>query len=282
MADPLLLRFLRFVPKNLVSRGFGWLASRTRPRWLARPYMMWFARQFRIDLSEAELPVAEYDCLLALFTRRLKAGARPISDSPDTLVNPVDGRVGAYGRIKGERLFQAKGMEYTLEALLGSSERADEFRDGAYATLYLSPKDYHRIHTPEAGGLVRTLYEPGTLWPVNPPAVRNVPRLFAVNERATSILKTPRGPIAVVMVGATNVGRIRLAYQDFTTNRPGQSAFDRPHDPPLPMGRGDHLATFELGSTVVLLVGSPGFTWENLQEGEWMPMGSPLGNFSGD
>ncbi|MEZ6196895.1 MAG: archaetidylserine decarboxylase [Planctomycetota bacterium] len=276
MADTLTLRFLRFLPKNLISRGFGWIARRERPRFLVRPFMRWFVRRFDLDLGEAARPFETYPSLLALFTRELRPGARPLEGGPRTLCNPVDARVGAFGRVESGTLFQAKGMDYSLEALLGSAEEARRFEGGAFLTLYLSPRDYHRLHSPAAGTISATLYEPGTLWPVNPPAVRTIPSLFAVNERVTAILETEIGPVAYVMVGATNVGSIRLAYRDFVSNR-GGARFHERHDPPRPVERGGHLGTFELGSTVVLVVGNPDFTWRGLEAGAWMPLGREIG-----
>ena len=189
MADTLTLRVLRYLPKNLISRCFGRLARSKRPRWFIRWFMSWFAGRFQIDLNEAEQPFDSYDCLQALFTRRLKEGARVVDQAPKILVSPVDACAGAFGRIESGRLIQAKGLDYTAEALLGDADLARAFDGGSFATLYLSPKDYHRIHTPCAGRVVRTIYEPGTLWPVNEGAVANVPQLFAVNERVTSILQ---------------------------------------------------------------------------------------------
>ena len=279
MADPLTLRLLRFLPRNLISRAFGGLAGLRRPRWFARALKLWFARRFELDLGEAEKPIEEYDCLLAMFTRRLRDGSRTVDEGPRVLVNPVDANVGAFGRIEGSTLLQAKGMEYGLEALLGSPERARAFENGSYATLYLSPKDYHRIHSPVGGEVVETLYEPGTLWPVNPPAVARIPQLFAVNERVSTLIEGEAGAVAVVMVGATNVGHIRLSYDSLESNQ-GSPRVHRRHDPALPIARADELGTFMLGSTVVLLVAGEGFAWEGLKEGEWLPLGRRIGQYS--
>jgi phosphatidylserine decarboxylase len=242
--------------------------------------MAWFANRFGINLDEAEKPFESYDCLQALFTRRLKDGVRIVDDSPDILVSPVDARVGAFGRIESGRLIQAKGLDYSAEALLGDAVLASAFQDGSFATLYLSPKDYHRIHTPCAGRVIRTIYEPGTLWPVNEQAVANVPQLFAVNERVTSILETEHGLVACCMVGATNVGSIRLAYRDLVTNRGGARDDTREPQPPS-LDRGAHLATFELGSTVVLLVANPSWQFSGLESGRWEPLGRAICTLDG-
>lgn len=274
MSDTFWLRVLRFLPRNLLSRAFGWFAALRRPRWLAGFMVRHFARRFDVSVDEAERSLGEYDSLLDFFTRTLRDGVRPVDMDENALVSPVDGTVGACGFIESDRLLQAKGMSYSLEALLGDEEAVAKFGSGAYATLYLSPRDYHRIHSPESGGLISSLYEPGTLWPVNPPAVRTIPNLFAVNERVTTIIGTAGGQVAVVMVGATNVGSIRLAYSDLVTNRGGRRQ-KLDHDN-LEVQRGGHLATFEMGSTVVLLVEDPTFSW-SIKEGDTVRMGQGVG-----
>ena len=227
MGDTLGLRVLRFLPKNLLSRAFGWVAARRRPRFLVRPFMRWFVRRFALDLEQAERSFDEYPSLVDLFTRRLRPGARPLAEDPAALLNPVDARVGAFGRIEGTTLLQAKGMEYELAALLGDEAAVAEYRDGWYATLYLSPRDYHHIHSPAPARVRATLYEPGTLWPVNPPAVRTVPRLFAVNERVTTKLDTEHGPVAVVMVGPPGSGKTAVLNE-------GLMHLQANYDGPLP------------------------------------------------
>lgn len=226
-------------------------------------------------MSEAEKPFEAYPSLQALFTRRLKQGARVVDRTPDVLVSPVDACAGAFGRVEDGRLIQAKGLDYTVSALLGDAELSKRFAGGCFATLYLSPKDYHRIHSPCSGHIIRTLHEPGTLWPVNEAAVRNVPQLFAVNERVTTIIETPDGLVACCMVGATNVGSIRLAYRDLVTNS-GGVAVNVVENPRVSIDRGEHLATFELGSTVVLLIEDSSFSFNGLESGRWEPMGRTI------
>lgn len=277
MLDSLMVRVLRYLPKNLISRVFGWFARRQRPRVMVRLINRWWAAHFDVALEAADRPLADYPSLLAFFTRGLRAGIRPVVEGELELASPVDAAIGAFGRMERDVLIQAKGMEYRLGALLGSERAAHPFLGGHYATFYLSPRDYHRIHAPREGVIASTLYEPGTLYPVNTAAVRIVPALFAVNERVATILATDRGPIAVVMVGATNVGSIRVSYADLVTNR-GRPRQEIRHEPPIAIGRGDHLGTFELGSTVVLVVSDPEFRWQ-LREGEWLPMGAQIGRF---
>lgn len=268
----LTLQLLRYLPRNLLSRTFGWVASRRRPEGLARWILRTFARRFDVDLSSAaRTDLDAYESLHDLFTRELRADARPLGDG---WVSPVDATVGACGQVSGGRLVQAKNIDYGLEALLGSSELAAAFTDAHYATLYLSPRDYHRIHSPAGGQIVRTLYEPGTLWPVNPPAVRTIPRLFAVNERITSVLETDDGLLAVVMVGATNVGSIRLSYSALRSNRTGSTRRHLLHDPPIAIERGAPLGQFAFGSTVIVL--SQRHELSPPASGTWIAMGSSL------
>ncbi len=280
MSDTLALRVVRFLPRNLLSRTFGWIAGLERPAILVRPFMNWFARRFGLDLSEAEKPIAEYPSLLALFTRNLKPGARPIEQTPEVLVSPVDAAVGAHGPIKSGRLIQAKGMDYAVEALLGDRVESEKFASGSFITLYLSPKDYHRIHAPRAGQVVRTIYEPGTLWPVNGAAVRLIPSLFAVNERVTTFLSTDKGPLAVTMVGATNVGSIALAYDSLISNCGGPKADINHTQQNLSLERGADLGVFQLGSTVILLIADSQFRLKEFALGESVKLGTALGRYA--
>lgn len=275
MSGSLTLHILRFLPKNLISRWFGRLAAARRPRWFAVALRDWFAGRFGLRLTEAEHPIEHYDCLTALFTRRLKAGLRPVDQGADALVSPVDGTIGVFGTVRDGTLIQAKGLDYTVAALVGDPAAAERFADGWFATLYLSPRDYHRIHSPVDGHIRRSVYEPGTLWPVNPAAVRTIPRLFAVNERVTTCIDSPLGAVAVCMVGATNVGSIDLAYAEFTTNE-GAARRILDHGG-IPIARGGHLGTFRLGSTVVLLFEGTCQPEPSFAEGAWLAMGSRIG-----
>jgi phosphatidylserine decarboxylase len=171
------------------------------------------------------------------------------------VVSPVDAVVSEAGVAEGGRLVQAKGIDYGVEALVADEDLARRLEGGAYATLYLSPRDYHRIHFPLAGSVLGWRYVPGRLWPVNPASVRTVRGLFAVNERLVTILDTPLGRCALVAVGATVVGRVH-AYYDPTvprTNDPGAKSRGRDYETPIPVAKGQELGAFEMGSTVILL-----------------------------
>ncbi len=215
-----------------------------------------FAKAYGVNLEEAEKPIGEYRSLLDFFTRRLKPGVRPIDARPDVLVCPVDGVLDALGRIDGDRLVQAKGREYSVAALLADSERARRFEGGTFFTLYLSPKDYHRVHSPADAVVTGYTYVPGALFPVNPNAVANVDSLFAKNERLITHLSSERfGLMDYVMVGATCVGHIKVAYDRAVATNVGAKQLERQsYQPAIPIARGGELGVFELGSTVVLLV----------------------------
>ena len=236
--------FLKILPRNTLSRAVGAACRFPAPRPVVRAVIRTFARKYGVDASEAERAIDEYPTFTEFFTRRLKAGARPIAPGDLVPVSPVDGTVGEVGDIVEGRLLQAKGKHYTLAELFGgprAEEDARPFAGGSFVTVYLAPYNYHRIHAPLGGAITGYINVPGTLWPVNAVGVRNVERLFCVNERLTTFLQTPRGNCAVVAVGAMNVGRIRAVYDDVVTD----------YDKPIPVEKGGELAIFEMGSTVV-------------------------------
>jgi phosphatidylserine decarboxylase len=262
-----LLRLLGRLPQGALSRSFGRVADVRLPPPLRRPVLGGFARAMGIDLSEAELPLEDYPTLNTFFVRRLRAGVRDWPARPDVLASPVDGICGQLGKVRGGRILQAKGRWYSAAELLDDAEEARRFEGGAFLTIYLSPRHYHRIHTPCAGSVRRARHVPGALLPVNAAAVAHVPDLFARNERLICYLDGPVGRVAVVAVGAYNVGRISAAFDPawggplgavaervgWATNRPGATAVDHRYDPPVELGMGDELMAFHLGSTVVLL-----------------------------
>lgn len=250
----LLIQSLKLVPKNALSRVVGGIARLPVPAPVAQASIRAFASAYRIDVDEAEREVGGYSTLGDFFTRRLKDGARPIDPSPDVACSPVDGAVGQAGPIEDGRIIQAKGRSFTVAELLANEEEARAYEGGTFATLYLAPYNYHRIHSPLAGRIVGSAHVPGHLWPVNALGVAEVDRLFAVNERLITHLETDAGKIAVVKVGATCVGRIRVAYDDVVTNDGGPKELrERRYDPPFEVAKGDELGVFELGSTVIVL-----------------------------
>lgn len=250
--DRAFLSFLSLLPKNSLSRLVGRITRLEGGPSAHQAAIRVFAKQYGVAVDEAELPLAEYPTFASFFTRRLRPGLRPVAPGDDVVVSPVDGALSQVGIAEGGRLIQAKGKDYTVEKLLDDPAEAARFVGGAYATIYLSPKDYHRIHTPVGGSISGFSHVPGQLWPVNRPSVQGVPELFAVNERLITYLDSPVGRVAVVAVGATCVGRIRLVYDDVVTNErkhAGRVVYDTPKD----VAKGDELAVFEMGSTVILL-----------------------------
>ncbi len=254
MMDRISLGVLKLVPKNGLSRGVGWLTRGPWPRLVHQAMIRGFARALRVRTDEAELPLSDYETFSQFFVRRLRAGARPVDSDPGTLVSPCDGALGATGRIEGNTLLQAKGRPYGLEDLLQDAVWSRRYENGAYATIYLAPFDYHRVHSPVDGEIVESRHIPGTLWPVNPPSVTRVEDLFAVNERLVTHIDTASGPVGIVMVGATCVGRIRMLYDQGVTND-GTCLGVKSYSPPVEVRKGDELGLFEMGSTVVLLLG---------------------------
>ncbi|HUF89752.1 MAG TPA: archaetidylserine decarboxylase [Gemmatimonadota bacterium] len=225
-----------------------------------------FARATGADVGEAERSLEEYPTLDAFFVRRLQPGCRPWRADPSGAGSPVDGIVGQVGEIAGGRLVQAKGLDYTAAELLADERLAEHLDGGPFVTLYLSPRHYHRIHAPCRGRVIGARHVPGTLLPVNPPAVASVRDLFVRNERLVCDLNGAPGRVAVVAVGATNVGRIESVFDPGwngprggvtnrrrETNRRGLSVESRRYDPPIEVGAGDELMAFHLGSSVVVL-----------------------------
>jgi phosphatidylserine decarboxylase len=276
MSGRLLILLLSILPKHGLSRLAGWLASRQVPvRWRGAVYRG-YSRLFGAKPEEAELPLEAYPSVNAFFTRALKPGLRPIA--PNAIVSPVDAAVGAYGTVTNDTLVQAKGRNYSLAGLLGDRTLAHRFEGGTYTTLYLSPKDYHRIHVPAAGRITQATYIPGALWPVNVAAVTHVADLFAVNERLVLTLEcTNGGVMAVVPVGATMVGMTRLVFDDLHTNARRREVQQRRYDPAIPVEAGGPLGHFEFGSTVVLVCSRDCGTIEPLTLGDVVRMGQRLG-----
>lgn len=272
------LQLVRALPRRLVSRALGRLANARAPRVVLSPVLSLYCKRFRVDLDEADRPLSDYATFNDFFTRALKPGLRPLDADPAAIVSPVDGRVHASGPVESGTILQAKGVPYRLEDLLGSAEDARLFDGGAFATLYLSPRDYHRIHMPFDGALSRVRHVPGDLWPVNDEAVAAVPRLFARNERAACVGALPSGaPFAMVPVGALNVGSIRLTFHPLRTNRPVHGPALSTFEPPAALRRGEEFGRFEFGSAVVLLLSRAAGTLSPLEPQAPVRLGRAIG-----
>ena len=254
MNDRLFIAALRLLPKNALSRLAGAVTGWRAPAPVRRTAMRAFATRYGIDLSECP----GLDCYRTFgefFARPLHAGLRPVAPGEKVVVSPVDGVISETGVAVAGKLVQAKGIDYPAASLLGDPALARRFEGGAYLTIYLSPRDYHRIHFPLGGSVTGYRYIPGRLWPVNPASVRSVPGLFGLNERLVTMLGTPLGAAALVAVGATVVGRVRAFYDPAVplTNRAWARAQARDYETPIPVEKGQELGAFEMGSTVVLL-----------------------------
>lgn len=238
-------------PLALYTRCLGWLAAIPLPPPLRPPLLRRFAARLGIDAAEAELPFDQYASVGEFFARRLRAGARAVDPAATTLVSPVDGTVTACGTVRASRLLQAKGIDYELSELLGDARLAARCEGGVYLTIYLHPRDYHRIHAPAAGSLRAVRRIAGALLPVQHWVVDRVPGLFVRNERVVFELAGAVGPLALVCVGAAGVGSITTTVPE----GPGSfTVFTRP----LAVDKGQELAAFRLGSTVILLAGAAG------------------------
>lgn len=269
------------VPHHLISRIAGKLADCELP-WIKNPFIHWFIKRYGVDMSEALDPEPEhYASFNAFFTRGLRDGARPLNPDPAEVASPADGVISQLGAIEGDRIFQAKGQHYSAQELLGGdAELAALFADGDFATIYLAPRDYHRVHMPVAGTLVRSIYVPGDLFSVNQTTAANVPRLFARNERLVCLFDTPFGPMASVMVGAMIVAGIETVWggQEAPLQRQvRQTRFDA-LPAPVHLDKGAEMGRFKLGSTVVLLFAKGRLRWrDDLRADLPLRMGERLG-----
>jgi phosphatidylserine decarboxylase len=254
-ADRLFVGLQHLLPQHALSRGMHALA-RVRARPVKDLFIRVFMSQYPINLAEAEhSDPAAYESFNAFFTRALKPGARTVDPSPTAVACPVDGAISQAGEIRGDRLLQAKGIDYSAATLLGGDEDlAREFEGGSFATVYLAPFNYHRIHMPLAGTLRRARYVGGDLFSVNAATAAGVPGLFARNERIACVFDTAAGPMAVVLVGALFVGSMSLAWAGEVTAERTRQLRDLPvTDPIVALDKGAELGRFNMGSTVILM-----------------------------
>lgn len=241
------------LPKQALTRLAG-VAATARAGGLTTAFIRWFIERYGVNMAEAAEPDPQaYPSFNAFFSRPLKAGARPLAQAD--WVSPVDGAISQLGPIRRDQLFQAKGHTYSTTALVGGDRAlAAQFEDGHFATLYLSPKDYHRIHMPCDGRLLRMIHVPGELFSVNPTTARGVPGLFARNERVVCVFDTPHGPMVLTLVGATIVGSMATTWHGVVNPpRPGRIREWTYDGQDIVLKQGDEMGRFLLGSTVVML-----------------------------
>jgi phosphatidylserine decarboxylase len=258
-----LFQFL--LPQHGLSRFAGWMAHCKQP-WLKNRLIKNFIRDYQVDMSLAikENPI-DYSHFNEFFTRALKPEKRPISPAPRAIVSPVDGTLSEVGDIHEGRLIQAKKVDYSLQALLGgSSKLALQFQQGKFATFYLSPKDYHRVHIPCEGKLREMIYVPGRLFSVNKATTDQLPQLFVRNERIVTLFSTPAGPMAVILVGAMLVGSMSTVWGGVIT--PSSSRQIRHWhytESAVYLAKGEELGRFQLGSTVIVLFSANQVHWSD-------------------
>ena len=256
MSDRLAVLPQYLLPKQALTHFAGFVASRERG-WVTTEIIRRFVAKYRVNMSEAlDADIASYPTFNDFFTRALKPGSRPLAQA--NLVCPVDGAISQFGAIRHDQLLQAKGHDYSTTALVGGDAAlAAQYQNGHFATIYLSPKDYHRIHMPCDGRLTRMIYVPGELFSVNPVTARGVPGLFARNERVVCVFESARGPFVLALVGATIVGSMATVWHGVVNPPRGKVVrewrYPAAGQPEVVLKQGEEMGRFLLGSTVVLL-----------------------------
>jgi len=274
---------LALLPHQLLSHLVR-RATRSRARWWKELLIHRFIRAFGVDMSEALEPdPAAYPDFNSFFTRALRDGIRPMPEDSHAIACPVDGTISQLGAIHADRMLQAKGHDYSLQALLGGArEHAVQFHNGQFITLYLSPRDYHRIHMPLAGRLVETIYIPGRLYSVAPHTTRAIPGLFTRNERLVCLFDSVHGPLGVILVGAIFVSCMETVWSGVVNPRMRMTTqtrhYDRSAASPASLAQGAELGRFNMGSTVILLFGPDRIAWQKgLSAGTPVRTGEVLG-----
>ncbi|MEO6698611.1 MAG: archaetidylserine decarboxylase [Paraperlucidibaca sp.] len=267
------------LPQHGLSRLVGKLAASTTP-WIKDTFIQRFASRYNVDMREALEPdLTQYASFNDFFTRALKDGARTLCTHADSILSPADGAISQLGPITGDRVFQAKGHDYSLSDLLADNTRAQAFIGGQFATVYLSPRDYHRVHMPLTGRLTRSVYVPGDLFSVNTLTAQTVPNLFARNERLVAHFETEAGPMVVILVGAMIVASIETVWGGVEAIGSDIRVRDFAPNEQITLNSGDELGRFRLGSTAIIVFGPGVMSWENnFVTGTPTRMGQRLGH----
>ena len=253
-ASRLAAQTVRVLPRKRLSKALGTLAASRAPQRVVDAAVSAFVRAYDVDLSEVDMPACGFRTFDDFFTRRLVEGARVVDSDPKALVSPADGRIEDFGAITMAGELTVKGQPYTAAALLGDPEAAAGYEGGHYFIVYLSPRDYHRVHAPTCGSVQCMRYVPGTLFPVNRIGTDFIPQLFARNERLAIVQEgVVHGVVTTIMVGAIGVGRIGLSFDDVQTNRGDTPGLRSYVDSPIPRDRGDELGVFHMGSTAIVM-----------------------------
>lgn len=277
--EKLFIALQYITPQRLLSRAAGWLAN-SPISWIKNAFIRWFVKTYDVDMSLAveENPTAYY-CFNDFFTRALKAEVRPVCATPHTIVCPTDGVISQIGAVEQGRIFQAKGQDFSvLELLGGKHDLANMFTGGTFANVYLSPKDYHRVHMPLRGTLQTMVHVPGDLFSVNKTTAAGVPRLFARNERVICIFESEAGPMALVLVGAMIVASIATVWAGQVTPTPKHIQIQQyTQTQPVVLDKGAEMGRFYLGSTVLVLFGEKRAQWDTFTADPLVSMGQSLG-----
>ena len=271
--------FLQYiVPQHGLSRLLARVMESKNP-WLKTRLINWFVNKYDIDLSIIkEKNLSAYKTFNEFFIRELEDSARPVDGRPEAIVSPADGLISQLGEIDGSKLIQAKGKHFTLDSLMGNDSSSELFRGGLFSTIYLSPKDYHRVHMPCGGVLKKMIYIPGQLFSVNTATAQHVPNLFARNERAVCLFETEQGPMAVILVGAMLVAGIHTSWAgQVSPSQQGAVTVTTYEDQDIRLGKGEELGYFKFGSTVIVLFPkeSPGWL-SRWRSGDSVKMGETL------
>ncbi|AUD78128.1 phosphatidylserine decarboxylase [Kangiella profundi] len=279
MSDTLKVLSQYLIPQHGISLLMGKIAESENVK-IKNAFIKWFIKKYGIDMSIAERENPEdYKTFNDFFTRSLKADVRPIDSDDNSIVHPADGAISQLGKIDNGYIFQAKGHTYSAKTLLGGdADLAAPFQDGEFATVYLAPKDYHRLHMPIDGQLTKMIHVPGKLFSVNPLTARKVPNLFARNERVVAMFDTELGPMAMVLVGATIVGSVETVWHGTVTppTRKEVRSWDYEHGE-VSLKKGEEMGRFKLGSTIVLLFPKDTLEWhKNMKAYAPTVMGQPI------
>lgn len=268
---------LKILPKELVSRLIGKLSCKKLPKLILVPWISSYCTLFGVNMSESKKDVYDFKTFNEFFTRELKHGARKPDSSKNSVISPVDGKIMEFGAIDKNTLIQAKGKIYTLESFLEDAEAAKNFENGSFVTIYLAPKNYHRIHSPVSGKIVGYQYIPGSLFCVSKRSSEIIDNLFSKNERLITYLESQNGLIAVVKIGACVVGKIRASYESTAFDTYCNMKLKKTYSKKIPIEKGAQIGMFEIGSTVVLLFEKDAISFDDMVRGKELKIGQKIG-----
>jgi phosphatidylserine decarboxylase len=282
MKTKIFIALQHIVPQHTLSRCVAFFAK-SEIKWIKNLFISQFIKKYQVNLAEAKYKTAaDYRSFNHFFTRELEANARTIDPSPGAIASPADGAVSQLGKIKNGKIFQAKGFDFSVEELIARNDLNSHFQNGEFATIYLSPKDYHRVHMPIDGTLTSTTYIPGKLFSVSNSTAENVDRLFARNERLVCHFETELGPVAIILVGAMIVAGIEVVWQPAPLKPKNTNIVHSAADN-IALKKGEELGRFLLGSTVIMLFGEKQIRFDaKLANGSALKMGEMIATTEGE